>query len=340
MNNWDLLRLFAASQVAVIHGASHLNYYSPALEVLKAIPGVPVFFFISGFLIYGSYESSLKGAAPLRNFYSKRCLRLYPALWCCFVASLVMVALTGYFSSVDIDPLVATFWFLCQTTVFQFFNPEFMRSFGVGALNGALWTVAVEIQFYILFPLIYRLVRSKFCLLIIALFCAANLAHANYNDAQTIVTKLFAVSFVPWLYMFMLGAICARHKERVVEACNQVSIIWPIATVSLVYLLSLELELTWGNRIHPIGYLVVVWLAVQCAFKAPDLSERVLSKNDISYGIYIWHMPIINVLLHQYGTGGLKFLIAMTITVLIAYSSWRWVERPALRMKTFQLRSV
>ena len=57
-NNFDLLRLFAAFQVATHHTLSHLNISydeSGMLALLDAIPGVPIFFFISGYLISKSY---------------------------------------------------------------------------------------------------------------------------------------------------------------------------------------------------------------------------------------------------------------------------------------------
>ena len=80
-NNFDLLRLFAAFQVAFSHSSVHLEHSVPFFWFLSLFPGVPIFFFLSGFLIYGSYQSSSNSRNQTLNFYSKRFLRLFPGLW-------------------------------------------------------------------------------------------------------------------------------------------------------------------------------------------------------------------------------------------------------------------
>ena len=100
-NNFDLIRLFAASQVAITHTASHLGVENSVLSILSMFPGVPIFFFVSGYLIYGSYEQSSKNPNTNFNFFMKRFLRLYPALWLCFVLSILSTWASGYLSKVD-----------------------------------------------------------------------------------------------------------------------------------------------------------------------------------------------------------------------------------------------
>ena len=117
-NNFDLIRLLAALQVAISHACSHLEFYSPALEFLAVIPGVPVFFFVSGFLISGSFHNSKMALKPLANFFLKRVLRLYPALLVVLVGSIFSVSLTGYFANEKVT--IPTFCDVDDCTMYIF----------------------------------------------------------------------------------------------------------------------------------------------------------------------------------------------------------------------------
>ena len=55
-NNLNLIRLLAAGQVMLVHGLNHLGFDGPLVMALKLVPGVPTFFFLSGLLIYDSYD--------------------------------------------------------------------------------------------------------------------------------------------------------------------------------------------------------------------------------------------------------------------------------------------
>lgn len=91
INNFDLIRLFAATQVAVSHTAQHLKVEFDWLRIFSYFPGVPIFFFISGYLIYESYSSIPND--KLKVFVTNRFLRLYPALYLCFGLTLISIYL-------------------------------------------------------------------------------------------------------------------------------------------------------------------------------------------------------------------------------------------------------
>lgn len=337
INNFDLIRLFAASQVAVSHIASHLNYESFLLGWLSMFPGVPIFFFVSGFLIYGSYEKSVAYGSPLINFFTKRFLRLYPALWFCLLLTIISLFASGYLSLGNLKLMEFLIWFFTSSTFFQFYNPDFLRGYGVGAINGSLWTIAVELQFYILTPILFILLRKKFLLVsvVVLLLVIFNGLNTHFNPSVSIFQKLVKVSFLPWLYMFTLGAL-AYKNQKILEWVSKIPLLALAVIYVVVYLFTREFG--WGNGINIVGYLSLSILIMKLAITCPSLSDRILKRNDISYGVYILHMPIVNFMLFKGYEGGGAFFIALTLTIVFSLVSWFLIERPSLRMKKNQLR--
>jgi peptidoglycan/LPS O-acetylase OafA/YrhL len=85
----------------------------------------------------------------------------------------------------------------------------------------------------------------------------------------------------------------------------------------------------------------LAWLVFKAAFSAPGLSEALLHKNDFSYGIYIYHMPIVNFMLYKGMGGTYGYLgMALALTLGMAILSWLLVEKPALRLKKITLRRL
>lgn len=339
-NNFDLIRLFAATQVAITHTASHLGIESRFLDALELFPGVPIFFFVSGYLIYGSYAHSIKGAHPNINFFIKRFLRLYPALWLCFGLSLLSVWQSGYFGTVSVSFRDFAPWALAQATFFQFFNPDFMRGYGVGTLNGSLWTISVELQFYFLTPLLFILINKVNIRVIAALFLmlvCVNVLNAHMNSGEKIYQKLFNASFAPWLYMFVFGAMAYKFSG-VIEFIKKINFFIILSAYIASYFITKNLG--WGNDINPIAYFLLVMLVIKSAYTLPTLSDRVLKRNDISYGIYIFHMPIVNYLLYKGIMGLTGFLLGLFLTFSIALCSWFLFEKRVLSLKNNALRKV
>lgn len=342
-NNIDLLRLFAASQVVLIHGLVHLLGIEPresfGLSLLNYVPGVPLFFFLSGLLIMKSYDR----ASSFRDFAKNRFLRLFPALWVCVLLSLIMLIATQYLDWSGLLSFEVVAWVLTQATFLQFYNPDVFYGFGVGVINASLWTIAIEIQFYVLAPVLAYLYRYKGAyFLIFAVSIAVNLVLNQMELRELLVGKLIRVSALPWIYMFMTGHLVVANWQRFSAAFRGKAGYWlAILCVSSAlsysgdHFTSLQFG---GNSLWPFHFIALCGLALSLALTMPDLSRRVLNGNDFSYGIYIYHMPVINLLIFLGISGGASsLLIAIALTAILAFASWRLIERPALRLKNYSI---
>jgi len=337
-NNLDLIRLFAALEVAISHSLSHLqvgNVNSLFLNFLKLFPGVPIFFFISGFLISKSYENSIS----TKEYFKNRVLRIYPALIVVSIIGISSVYFSGYFNTIDVSIKKILIWFLGQTTIIQFYNPDFMREYGVGVLNGSLWTISVELQFYIITPILYmlfKIVNNKknntilYSLILISM--AIHFVYYSYkiNHSELFIYKLLGVSFIPWLYMFLIGILYQKHFISIHKLLKNKALILTIIYISLVYITKLQL----GNGINPILFILLTTLIFSYSYTNPSFSMKILRGNDISYGVYIYHMILVNFFIYKGLTSDILYsIIVICLTIPTAIISWKFIEKPFINLK-------
>ncbi|NMZ83070.1 MULTISPECIES: acyltransferase [Pseudomonas] len=336
INNLDLIRLVAAFQVALKHALIHLEVDDYYIELVSVFPGVPIFFLLSGFLIYRSYANS----GSMQTFFANRLLRIYPALVVCFVLSVVMLIWLGYLPLSTLITKDFVVWAVAQLTLFQFYNPDFLRGFGVGVVNGSLWTISLEMQFYFLTPLLFYVVRKSRSMwaVLMAFFVACQVLHP-FVASDTLYYKLLMVSFFPWFCMFIFGAWMSTRDDLVKKIIDA-----PLWLFVVVYAV-VDVICYWagmrvvGNEINIISFLALSALVFKLAYTKPELSRKILGKNDISYGVYIYHMPIVNAFIFFGWIGTPYFVLAaMMATFLFAYLSWICIERPMLGLKKTTLR--
>ena len=341
-NNFDLIRLFAASQVAILHVMSYLSWSwhtAPGIQLLELFPGVPTFFFISGFLISRSFEKTGSKSDYARN----RALRIFPALHACVLINLLLVGATGYFATVNAGFLDILLLYLGKTTIFQFYNPDFMRHFGDGVLNGSLWTICVELQFYFLIPVIYALAvsdkRRRTNVVLISLILVSiiinRLLYAVHTEyGASIYWKLARVSFLPWIYMFLVGVLAQRNFNILSRYLrkNLLMIVLPMYILYMYFMHSRGFSL--DNSISPILFFPLAATVFIAAYSLPNLARKTLHGQDISYGIYIYHIPIMNMFLYYHYQGSIVYtLVVLLITLAAALASWFLIERPCLKRK-------
>jgi peptidoglycan/LPS O-acetylase OafA/YrhL len=207
--------------------------------------------------------------------------------------------------------------------------------------------VSVEIQFYVAivatYWVLHRLPKKCFNPGLAVLVVVFGLVAHNRSEisqgldlwsGSDLAGRLFRVSFVPWYYMFLLGVLAQRFHATLVPL-----LVDRVSAVVAIYLSSLIVDhFVWGL---PVGNEISSYLVpgmgcavLAIAYSRPTLSDSVLGRNDVSYGVYIHHMPLVNLALWLgFADSWVAILAVLLLTIGLAFVSWRVVEQPWLSRK-------
>jgi peptidoglycan/LPS O-acetylase OafA/YrhL len=347
VNNFDLIRLLAALQVAAVHAISLFKLTGLTITLLNGLlrlfPGVPIFFLISGCLISKSYERS----ASTRDFYRNRLLRIYPGLWVCLVVSIgaiaIKIATEPQFGPVTRTEMLA--WWAAQMTSYQQYAPNFLHHMRI---NGSLWTIPVELEFYALLPVLYaflRLRERRGDLALIAIILASAVFHWMVmhapNESTLGSNRWLIESALPFLWIFLSGVLIQRHWSHLRKYLAGWAHWWILGYVLLSAVLRQQFYILVGSAdFNFIFLLPLAGVVMSCAITWPALSDKMLAHHDISYGTYIYHVIIIDAMIDLGARRDAPHaLAALALSAGLGALSWLCVERPFLRHKHNALRS-
>jgi len=336
-NNFDLLRLFAAIEVLLLHSYVHLLIPLPAaFKVMNFFPGVPMFFTMSGFLISASLERNHN----LKIYFKNRALRIFPALWMCVILSVIVISIVGKISFVTWPAIP---WFFSQLIGFVY-TPTFLKGYGFGSYNGSLWTIPLELQFYICLPIAYYITsklakkESKKTLVILGIFiiffALTYYFKAVYGEGEVTTgsepfkLKVLRYTFIPNIYPFILGVLLQRFKVYQSAWCYGKGLFWIAGYLAVCYFLPQT------NTLNMFRFLVLSVTTISIAYTAPGFANKLLRGNDISYGIYIYHGLILGVIVQLKLLGNSNYIILiLVLAVILAVLSWQFVEKPFIKKK-------
>lgn len=339
-NNFDLIRLLAAMQVMLMHAVVWLEMPLPpnVMEIIDWFPGVPIFFFVSGYLIVSSFARSPSTVEFLRN----RAIRIFPGLWVCLFVSFVLVAIQGSLAESNLVPK-ALVWLFVNGTIFQFAG-----AVGTGVANGALWSISTELQFYILVPLIGFFFAPKIetilyrSLLIIVAIILSGVVHAwVLHQVGSLHPWLYQALYASILangYFFLFGVLAYCWRDRLLQFTCGRGILFLSLYVALRYVLSAvgySANSVHSSILSVFVYPFLVLAVLSMAHSFPGLARGLLRGNDFSYGIYIYHMPIIYAFIHYEWLGIGGFVGAATLVLMCAIISWFFIEKPMLKYKKY-----
>ena len=324
-NCLSLIRIIAAVQVMMGHMIEHFELpgNEAVLHATYFFRGVPIFFAISGFLMWFSIERSKSYSQCLK----KRFWRIYPELWAAVIVEIVVIVILYHGWNVK-DLVLFTFG---QGTLFQFWTPESLRGYGVGTPNGALWTIGVMLQYYIIAWFFYKLIKNRgaitwaigFIASLVISFAGAFVVH-NLIRFE-IIGKLYEQTFIKYFWLFYIGMFIAEFKDRVLPVLIKywyafliiaAIFFWTGCDIFAGYYLFWSLFLTIGL----IGF----------AYRFPMLSV----KPDISYGLFLYHMTVVNIFVNFGWIGSWLYVIPVVLIAgLLAYISTITVGRISMEKK-------
>lgn len=313
------------------------------------MPGVACFFVISGFLVF---DSALRSGTTA-DFFWRRMLRIYPALLLNILVLELLMFLAGQLPGIHYPLEYVTILATYLTTASVEFG--FAVAGGIPALynfkegffssypSGVMWTLTIELSFYLVVPLLAALAgknRRAACTLLVAIFIASSYYATFFTIDYGREHPYLKLLFPEYLWIFTIGMIARLMWDRLSILFDRKGWLWLPAYIvfSLVAyrLFHIEIALDFGENVTALTIFRVVFLG--CTLLAVAHSFRllypVLRGHDISYGIYLWHMLIITTLasLGLTSAGWIWAAIA-ALTIIAGTLSWRYIENPALQWK-------
>ena len=303
--------------------------------------GVDIFFVISGFLMAILYDPTAKG-----NFFLRRAKRLLPTYYMVILLTLlasIFLTIPNEFNQVATQSLYATFFssnigFWLQSSYFSKaeFNPLLH-----------LWSLGVEIQFYLIIPLLYWAFKKAKILFPLVLILSLLACFVIVGISPK--TSFFMMPLRLW--EFLLGYGVAAYFTNNGNIKNP-SLRW-LGAIALLLLISIPTFNLDGQAVgfrhgHPGLFALLVSLAtsIVLAFGIPKLIEKskigtsleVLGK--YSYSIYLVHFPVIVLFLYEPFSGTIlkaentsQTLILLVIITILSILMYRFVEDPARHSK-------
>jgi len=317
--DFTLLRLLLASSVVFAH--FHLMTgvavaWSPGLSSTVAVQG---FFVVSGWIVTASCETSNSHGA----FFVRRFARLVPLyVVVVIVQALAVVALIGMPTNASGE---LVHYLAANLTFANFLKPTlfgFLDGAAVPVINPSLWTLKIEVLFYLVVPWLVMLNRRWGLRALIALFVASTLFFCAVEPLSAELAKQ-----LPGQLRFFVAGMIGRLLMSGARAPSR----WNTPLLAAIGVAGLLLAQRFDASL-PMAPLQPLFVAAFVA-AAGALLPRLARLPDISFGVYLMHAPIIQFALQAGwlppGEAGLVWVLLVTSTLSIA--ACYLIERPAIR---------
>ena len=331
-----------------------LSYHLKLSLFKSGFLGVTVFFVLSGYLITGILISEVEeeGTIDLKNFWLRRIRRLVPAVMSMAVVIIFVSAVVNrvIFTKGCKDFLASVLGF---NNWWQIFNKvSYFEAAGVPSPFTHCWSLAIETQFYLIYPLIllgiYKLAKSRgegrakrgllFAGVTLLLALISVILMIVLFDPQKDASRVYYGTDTR-AFSLLFGALLAILWEyRMVPRRLSASVNMVLGSVSFAALLVMTIAINgssnfWYRGGQFVGTILTVLMVYAVSGRKTWLS-RFLSNpvlkwiGDRSYSIYLWHYPIILLISKGIKASWWITLIEIVLSVVLAELSYRFIETP------------
>jgi peptidoglycan/LPS O-acetylase OafA/YrhL len=240
----------------------------------------------------------------------------------------------------------------------QEFTPWFIQGFGRGSNpNEALWTISVEILLYVSIPVIFLFIKKQNTTIKTIVFIALGIISYIQNQTGFITSFFSSISqngyylifihpfmqFFSFFFFFCFGIIVFLHKEKIIPFIANKGFYF-----LLIYIVFSVICYYWGyepgnyrpNMIELLAHSILVLCIFSIAYTNPTLTERLIGKTDISYGLYIYHSLVLNSFIEREWNNSWSIISAILICFLMGWLSWILVEKRALKLKKKSIHKI
>ena len=344
----DGLRGIAILLVVIYHNFGFIDYF------FFGWLGVDLFFVLSGFLITDILLNSLGSENFLRNFYMRRVLRIFPLYYLALIIFLVILPAVKF--PLDLSYYTENqvwIWTYLQNWLYIFKNP------GHSTTLNHLWSLAVEEQFYLFWPLIILLLKKPKALLVfISLLLLAVLGLRLWVWSNQITNLAYFN-----LYTFSrIDGICIGCMVALIQRINAgffqkyiTHIVLAFAAINFCFFFinrSYQFSFPYLALVGYTTFAMMFGLLVNEVVTGKSKLVDILLNNGllkffgkISYGLYIFHWPVFlmispwltNYIPSYTSDDSTKFITATGATlvaILVSWLSYRYYESHFLKLKT------
>lgn len=348
----DSVRAIAVIMVIICHWFEPNNLLTDGRLGRLGAYGVDTFFVLSGFLITGILIKAREDAGQaeskahvFKNFYIRRALRIFPIF---YLVVFLLFAFSFFVQDISRKELLYS---ATYTINFLFHKARYWSGY-----TTHFWSLAVEEQFYLVWPVLMLFTKKKWLPLVIAGFILiGSLSQLRDNN------EFGYLSTNACFDAFGLGALFAWMRQYkpagIALLLKIVRVLAIVSIIILIYEFYTDTLLKFPNRtLHSV---VALWVVISLVLFSGEGGKNIFARffenrvlmfiGRISYGVYLYHLYVplttnyilnkifgINILGVGVASGNGWFLLAnFLILIAVAWVSWIMIEKPILKLKQF-----